>query len=209
MISASALFFLTAGALAGILTAYFVSGKTGKIPNGRDLILRLSVSGILLGAIFCAGSYCFSGALQARFSGLSVLLLAVSLYDIDIRKIPNRLILAALVLFGLTCVFIKDLLPALAGAAILGGGTLLISIAADRIFRRRSIGGGDLKLLFIAGLYLHTGKGILCLTAACLLAMTGLLLRRKKEIAFGPYISASILLCAFLGDAVLEWYTAL
>ena len=124
MISASALFFLTAGALAGILTAYFVSGKTGKIPNGRDLILRLSVSGILLGAIFCAGSYCFSGALQARFSGLSVLLLAVSLYDIDIRKIPNRLILAALVLFGLTCVFIKDLLPALAGAAILGGGTL-------------------------------------------------------------------------------------
>ncbi len=57
---------------------------------------------------------------------------------------------------------------ALAGALLLGGGTLLLSLAYETIARKPSIGGGDIKLLFVAGLYLGWWRCLFCVIIACI-----------------------------------------
>ncbi len=57
---------------------------------------------------------------------------------------------------------------ALAGALLLGGGTLLLSVVYEAVAHKPSIGGGDIKLLFVAGLYLGWWRGLFCVIIACM-----------------------------------------
>ena len=59
----------------------------------------------------------------------------------------------------------------LVGAAVLGGGSLLLAWAFERVRGGASFGGGDVKLLFVLGLYLGVSGGLVCLLVACLAAL--------------------------------------
>lgn len=67
--------------------------------------------------------------------------------------------------FGLT------LGDGLVGALVLGGGSLAVSIAFERLAQRPSMGGGDIKLLAMVGLFLGWERGLWCLFAACLVVL--------------------------------------
>lgn len=67
--------------------------------------------------------------------------------------------------FGLT------LGDGLVGALVLGGGSLAVSIAFERLAHRPSMGGGDIKLLAVVGLFLGWERGLWCLFAACLIVL--------------------------------------
>lgn len=67
--------------------------------------------------------------------------------------------------FGLT------LGDGLVGALVLGGGSLAVSIAFERLAQRPSMGGGDIKLLAVVGLFLGWERGLWCLFAACLVVL--------------------------------------
>ena len=67
--------------------------------------------------------------------------------------------------FGLT------LGDGLVGALVLGGGSLAVSIAFERLAKRPSMGGGDVKLLVAVGLFLGWERGLWCLFAACLIVL--------------------------------------
>lgn len=57
---------------------------------------------------------------------------------------------------------------ALAGALVLGGGSLVVSMVYERVSGKPSMGGGDIKLLFVAGLYLGWWRGFFCVMIACI-----------------------------------------
>lgn len=67
--------------------------------------------------------------------------------------------------FGLT------LGDGLVGALVLGGGSLAASIAFEHLAHRPSMGGGDIKLLAVVGLFLGWERGLWCLFAACLIVL--------------------------------------
>lgn len=77
--------------------------------------------------------------------------------------------------FGLT------LGDGLVGALVLGGGSLAVSIAFERLAQRPSMGGGDVKLLAAVGLFLGWERGLRCLFAACLVVLAMQVVSRVRE----------------------------
>lgn len=78
----------------------------------------------------------------------------------------------------------------------------------------RGVGGGDIKLMAAAGLFLGWRNIALSLFLACVLAAVIHLLRMAvkkagRTLAFGPYLSAGILLALLWGNTFINWYLSL
>jgi leader peptidase (prepilin peptidase)/N-methyltransferase len=79
------------------------------------------------------------------------------------------------------------------------------------ISKGRAIGGGDVKLMAAAGLYLGWKQIILAFLLGCILGSIIHILRMKitsadHVLAMGPYLSAGILIAALWGDTFINWY---
>lgn len=103
--------------------------------------------------------------------------------------------------FGLT------LGDGLVGALVLGGGSLAVSIAFERLAQRPSMGGGDVKLLAVVGLFLGWERGLWCLFAACLVVLVMQVVSRFREggkgiasqtFPFAPAILVGVVIASIL-----------
>ena len=90
---------------------------------------------------------------------------------------------------------------------------LLFVLLADYITGMETMGFGDIKLLFVLGVYLGAPLAWLTLFTACVVALIWnvLLLRQKKNqpFPFGPSISAAAWMVLLWGQPVLDWYIRL
>ena len=103
--------------------------------------------------------------------------------------------------FGLT------LGDGLVGALVLGGGSLAASIAFEHLAKRPSMGGGDIKLLAVVGLFLGWERGLWCLFAACLVVLVMQMASRFREggkgigpqtFPFAPAILVGVVIASIL-----------
>lgn len=103
--------------------------------------------------------------------------------------------------FGLT------LGDGLVGALVLGGGSLAASIAFERLAQRPSMGGGDVKLLAVVGLFLGWERGLWCLFSACLVVLVMQVVSRFREggkgiasqtFPFAPAILVGVIIASIL-----------
>ena len=103
--------------------------------------------------------------------------------------------------FGLT------LGDGLVGALVLGGGSLAVSIAFERLAQRPSMGGGDVKLLAVVGLFLGWERGLWCLFAACLVVLVMQVVSHFREggkgiasqtFPFAPAILVGVIIASIL-----------
>jgi len=160
--------------------------------------------------------------LTLRFLVLACLLLAAALVDLEVQRISDRLLAAAIVWYLVTLPLLNtDLLPALwAGAK---GGTLValpllgFVLIADKVMGRESMGGGDIKLFFTVGLYLGLPLNLLNLILSCIVGVIFGIISQKarsgrddpRAIPFGPAIAVGSWLTLLFGDAALNWYLGL
>lgn len=141
---------------------------------------------------------------------LCSVLIVISFIDFDTKEIPNGSVLIILICGminiwldpGLTWIngligFFAASLPMFLIALISGGG----------------MGGGDIKLMAAAGLFLGWSNILTAFFIACLVAgFTGLVLiltkkkGRKDKIPFGPFLAFGILLTMFYGNEMITRY---
>ncbi|MBI4343825.1 MAG: prepilin peptidase [Candidatus Omnitrophica bacterium] len=174
----------------------------------------------LAGAAAVAVVYRFGATAQALVYGAFLCaLIAVSFIDLEFQIIPDEISLGG-VAAGL---LISLALPSLHGAesrwlslgraavgALVGGGVLyLTGKMGDLMFRRETMGGGDIKLLAMAGSVLGWKLVLLTFFLAPMLALIPgllvLLLRRSHEIPYGPFLSLGLVIALFAGQDVLRW----
>ena len=132
-----------------------------------------------------------------------------SVLDMKFKKIPNGLILLMLASWALIMIprlfyetdkSITLLLDSAIGFAVGGGMFLLVYLIS-----RKGLGGGDVKFMAAAGLYLGLG-GVLpaMLCGTVIAAITGFVLillkkiGRKDPIPLAPFLYIGILLTVFL-----------
>ena len=100
-------------------------------------------------------------------------------------------------------------------AVVFGGGPLLLSLLLDSILKKDTLGGGDIKLYFVVGLYLGFAATLFSLLLACVLGLLFAFLRKTfgkaigEPIPFGPSIAAAAAVMLLYGDPLVRWYLGL
>ena len=142
---------------------------------------------------------------------LVLLLVPVTLIDLDHRIIPNRLMLIGAVLApALVLVTDPGAIVEHGLAAVAAGGFFLVAVLAYP----RGMGMGDVKLAFVLGLFLGRDVGAALFVAliagtlvgAAVIARKGAAEGRKTAVPFGPFLALGAVVALFAGDAMVEWY---
>lgn len=104
---------------------------------------------------------------------------------------------------------LTDLKWSLVSAFGVGLLMLLISLVFDKLTGKESLGGGDIKLLFMTGLYMRPGVTLFNLMLSCFVGLFIALVLKKDKIPFGPSISIAVFLSILFGSEFVAWYTGL
>ena len=142
------------------------------------------------------------------------LLFLLTLTDIDAMIIPDGCHIIAILVWIAFAPFLlqgwADLGFHLLAMLVYGGGLLLVSLIMDRVLGRESLGGGDIKLFGVIGLYMGMIGTLFVMITACL---TGLIfqivIRRKSEekaFPFGPWIALAAAVIMLYGGPLISWY---
>lgn len=150
------------------------------------------VANLVLGLIFCT------------------LLVAITLTDLELRVIPNAIVLAgSIVAIAIVVATDASSLDQRTIAAIAAGGLLFLVVLAYP----RGMGMGDAKLVAMMGLYLGRAVGPAVVTGFFVGAVVGVALiarhgsaARKRAIAFGPFLAFGGLIGLWFGDEIVDWY---
>jgi leader peptidase (prepilin peptidase)/N-methyltransferase len=142
-------------------------------------------------------------------------LLALSLIDLEHYILPNRIIFP-LAGFGLVYEIIFRVLPlknSLLGMVIGGGVLLVVAYGGKWLFGKEAMGGGDVKLTAMMGIYLGWNLVLLMFFMAAVLAsiigitlMVGWGKKGREPIPFGPFLALGCLLTLLWGAPLLKWY---
>lgn len=150
-------------------------------------------------------------------------MLVITFIDLDFQIIPDSITLpgiaAGLVAGSLIFPdpFERDSVLGFKSSLIglVSGGGLFYSIAviSQIIFRQEAMGGGDIKMMAMAGSFLGWKSILLTTFAGSLLGSSaGVLLMvfagkgRKAKIPFGPFLAAGALISLFYGQEILGFY---
>jgi len=211
-----------------VFSYIFLRGKCryckGKI-SPRYMIVELLTAGLFV--LMLRRSLALNQSL--RYAALELattcifvgFLIVISFIDLEFTIIPNKIVYLGLpigLLLAISAaVFRKDadlILSRVLGAAIGAGIIILIAVVGSAVFRKEAMGGGDVKLMAMIGIYLGWWPHILItLIAASLfgsiVGVSLILVRRKKmgsAIPFGPFLALGALLSLLYGEKLWAWY---
>lgn len=145
-----------------------------------------------------AGLLCFSiwqaTPLSLRNFIFFLTLTFISISDLTEYKVPNISIVICITDWASGLVFslspIADLKDGLIAGLVFGLGTYFLSVMLRVLLRKKVLGGGDIKLFFVTGLFLGIDKMLYMLVIACALGLvTSMIFRRKRIIPFAPSIA--------------------
>jgi len=106
-----------------------------------------------------------------------------------------------------TAIDYKNILNHIIGFVSVSGFLLILYYAT----KGRGIGGGDVKLMAVAGLLIGWQKILLALVLGAILGSVIHIARMKISgeehiLAFGPYLSAGIFIAMLYGEQMINWY---
>ena len=175
--------------------------------SARYPIVEATTAALLVAVVLA------KGADRDAWLGLAfvLLLVPVTLIDLDHRIIPNKLmLLGTVVSLAILALTEPGAIPEHLIAAAAAGGFLLVAALAYPA----GMGMGDVKLAFVMGLFLGRNVGAAMLVAllagavvgAVIIARLGAEKGRKTAIPFGPYLALGGLVGLFAGEPIVDWY---
>ena len=180
----------------------------------RYPVVELLTAGVTMAVLHRFGT----GPVGLVYLAFSYALITVSFIDLEFQIIPDEISLGGLVV-GLV---LSGLLPSLHGVeskwlalgrsalgVLVGGGVLYgTGVVGDFIFRKESMGGGDIKLLAMAGSVLGWKPALIAFFLAPLLALLPglgvLVFKRSHVIPYGPFLALALVVSLFFGDQIVR-----
>lgn len=175
--------------------------------NHVNLLIELSMGLMfLLGYLYFTPSYLLYGYLILTCLMIVIFVSDFSYYIIlDSPLIVSTLlfIIIKFIYFGL-----KEVLLSLASGIILFTVMYLIKLIGDKLFKKESLGGGDIKLSFVIGFVLGFRLSLLALILSSFLALpysvASLKLQKNNEVPFGPFLVSSLFIIFLFQDKFIN-----
>lgn len=146
------------------------------------------------------------------------LLIIITLIDIDHFIIPDKILIFGAIFAIIFNLIFKEMpiKNSIIGAFICGGSVWLIVSLIEFIVKKECMGGGDIKLFAMIGLYMGVKNGLLtallsvyvgAVYGICVIILSKI---KGKEynsvIPYGPFISIGALITILCGKQLLELY---
>jgi len=150
-----------------------------------------------------------------------VVLITIAAIDYKTMIIPNGTIITLIIIGGLytaaRLIFPQEFVLSITWLeALIGFFAASLPLFLVAVLSKGGMGGGDIKLMAAAGLFLGWKYILVAMIAGSLIgAIVSLTLiafkikKRKDMIPFGPFLCLGILLAAALGPDLVQWYTGL
>ncbi len=197
----------------------------GKCKNCKKRIsLSYPFFEIITGVLFLLSYLVFGINMKFLISVTFIsILIIISISDIKYYIIPNEVIIAGSIIIIIEFIInslitdvsiingvVMPILNGLGAFAIL----YLFKIFGDALFQKESLGGGDIKLLFLIGLVLGFDMSIVVIFIASFIALPlsviSLIKNDNNVLPFGPYLSLAsviVLLTNLNLDMILNFFT--
>ena len=167
-----------------------------------------AMNGIGYVLIFVVNGICVDSILMCLFFSC---LVTLSVIDWRTYEIPVGINITILVLGVFRCALdYHNIVSHLIGLVCVSVFLLLLNLVTGG----RAMGGGDVKLMAAAGLFLGWKQitlGFLlgCIVGSiihlCLMKFAG----KGRKLAFGPYLSIGMVIAMLAGDTMITWYLSL
>lgn len=159
-----------------------------RMANGMVEGRRLLHDGVMDSFLYiCPLFACERACIPLACAGLSCILAWTSIVDIRERIIPHGALLGAVAIwcmlvactaaFGSEGSAFRAGAAGIVGACALGAGSLLASYVADRLAGHETFGAGDVKLLFVVGLFSGAFWGVVVLVLSCAFLLAAAFIR--------------------------------
>ena len=189
---------------------------------GQKISPRYALVELLTGILFVLvyNVYGFNVITLVYFLLVSLLVI-ITFIDLDHYIIPDELVIfcsSGALIFNILGqgISIKD---SLLGGLICGGGMLVLIYLIEIIIKKEVMGGGDIKLFGMVGLFLGVKLGLLTILLSVYIGsiygVGNIIYNRlkKKEfnsmIPYGPFISVGALISILYGTSMIDWYIGL
>jgi leader peptidase (prepilin peptidase)/N-methyltransferase len=147
---------------------------------------------------------------------LSSGLITIFFIDIDFQIIPDLLTVPGMVV-GLGASLLPGglgIVSSMIGLVVGGGVLYLIALTGDWLFKKESMGGGDIKMAAMLGAFLGWQKVVFVFfSAAAIGLLISLLimffskkLRVTRVVPFGPFLALGAFVAIVYGDGVIAYY---
>ena len=203
-----------------LLSYLFLRGRCRHCKTGISVLYPCVELATAL--LFLVMYYRFGVTLEGLLALVFIsLLIPISVIDARHYIIPNVLILTGLIL-GLVIVSaiayqradVWYLLTRVIGAVVGGMVLWLIAVVGSAILRKKAMGGGDIKLMALNGLFLGAWpeQAMVIAFSALSGAIVGTALivsgvkSRQSPIPYGPFLSGAAVLVLLWGDSLWRMY---
>ncbi len=186
---------------------------------GEKISARYPLVEILVSVLFILVYRKYGLSISAlAYAVLAAVLVAASFIDLEHMIIPDALniFLGAVGLLFLLAGQTVSWQQALLGFAAGGGILLLLGYLSVWILKKEGMGGGDIKLAAVCGLYLGFERILLSLmmafyyaAAIVLLLLLAGRLKKGQYLPFGPFIAAGAITAALYFNEIISFYMRL
>ena len=172
--------------------------------NSRYFLIEL-LNGISYMIVFMANGWNFLSILYCLMTSAFLVISIVDWLTYEI-PLPCNIFLGAVGVVA--CIFdFKNLLSHVIGFFAISIALYLLFI----ISKGAAIGGGDVKLMAVAGLILGWKLVILAFFLGCIIGSVCHVIRMRvskaeRVLAMGPYLCMGLWICALWGNEMISWY---
>lgn len=171
--------------------------QKGKCRNcGTKLSIFYPIIELTSGLLFSISFFCFGFSVELLISLIIVsFLVIVIVSDTTYLVIPDEVTIfmcLLIILIKITLFGGKDLILSLLSGLLLFCIMYCIGILGSKIFKKETLGGADIKIMFFVGLILSPSLGIFSIfLASCLalpISLYTLVKNKNSVIPFGPFL---------------------
>ncbi len=143
-------------------------------------------------------------------------LIAIFFIDLEFQIIPDAITIPGMIIGLASAIFVTPpgIINSVIGFFVGGLSLLAIAYLGEWLFKKESMGGGDIKMAAMLGAFVGWQKIILIFFGGAVIGMLVSIIwmplskkvRHERVIPFGPFLALAAFIIVVYGDQILKYY---